>query len=57
MAFDGARLLSVGKPFHSGDNDYTFVPYVLLMPDGSTRRHNLTLAQQPDSSWLFVGGL
>lgn len=56
-AFDGARLLSVGTPFHSGDNDYTFVPYTLLMPDGSTRRHNLTLSQQPDSSWLFVGGL
>ena len=55
--FDGARLLSVGTPFHSGDNDYTFVPYTLLMPDGSTRRHNLTLSQQPDSTWLFVGGL
>lgn len=55
--FAGARLMSVGTPFRSGDNDYTFVPYTLHMPDGSTLRHNITLAQQPDSSWLFVGGL
>lgn len=53
----GALLLSVGSSFTSGNEGTTFVPYVLKLPDGSEKRHNLALQRSRQGGWILVGGL
>lgn len=55
--FQGAVLGSIGYAFTSGKEGNFYVPYTLLMPDGSTKRHNLVLDSLPGGGWIVVGGL
>ena len=53
----GSMLVSVGKSFTSGNEGTTFVPYVLQLPDGTQKRHNLALQKSSQGGWIVVGGL
>ncbi len=53
----GAVLKSVGKSFISGNEETSFVPYVLRLPDGTYKRHNLALHKTHKGGWVIVGGL
>lgn len=53
----GSMLVSVGKSFTSGNEGTTFVPYVLLLPDGMQKQHNLALQKSSQGGWIVVGGL
>lgn len=53
----GSVLVSVGRPFNSGNEGTTFVPYVLRLPDGTEKRHNLVLQKSSQGGWIVVGGL
>ncbi len=53
----GAVLESVGKSFISGNEETSFVPYVLSLPDGTYKRHNLALQKTHKGGWVVVGGL
>lgn len=53
----GSILMSVGKSFNSGNEGTTFVPYVLRLPDGREKRHNLALQKSYQGGWIVVGGL
>lgn len=53
----GAKLLSVGQSFESGNEEITFVPYRLKLADGSIKKHNLVLRKTPQEGWRVVGGL
>lgn len=53
----GAVLVSVGKSFTSGNEGTTFVPYVLRLPNGTQKRHNLALQKSSQGGWIVVGGL
>lgn len=53
----GSILVSVGKSFTSGNEGTTFVPYVLQLPDGTQKRHNLALQKSSQGGWVVVGGL
>lgn len=53
----GSVLVSVGKSFTSGNEGTTFVPYVLQLPDGTQKRHNLALQKSSQGGWIVVGGL
>jgi len=55
--FKGAVLVSVGSSFVSGNENTTFVPYVLRLSDGSEKRHNLALHKSSQGGWIVVGGL
>lgn len=55
--YKGARLVSVGEPFRSGNKGYIYVPCRMRMPDGDTRQFNVVLLRKPDRNWLIVGGL
>lgn len=55
--FKGAKLLSIGQPFKSGNEENTFVPYCLQMPDSSLKQHNLSLRQNDAGGWVLCGGL
>lgn len=53
----GSVLVSVGTSFASGNEGTTFVPYVLQLPDGTRKRHNLVLQKSSQEGWVVVGGL
>lgn len=53
----GSVLVSVGKSFNSGNEGTTFVPYVLQLPDGTLKRHNLALQKSSQGGWIVAGGL
>lgn len=53
----GAVLVSVGNSFTSGNEGATFVPYVLRLPNGTQKRHNLALQNSSQGGWIVVGGL
>lgn len=53
----GSVLVSVGKSFTSGNEGTTFVPYVLQLPNGTQKRHNLALQKSSHGGWIVVGGL
>lgn len=53
----GSVLVSVGKSFKSGNEGTTFVPYVLQLPNGTRKRHNLALQKSSLGGWIVVGGL
>lgn len=53
----GAVLDSIGHAFTSGKEGNTYIPYTLLLPDGSTKSHNLVLQKLPGGGWIVVGGL
>lgn len=53
----GSVLVTVGKSFTSGNEGTTFVPYVLQLPDGTQKRHNLALQKSSQGGWIVVGGL
>lgn len=53
----GSVLVSVGKSFTSGNEGTTFVPYVLQLPNGAHKRHNLALQKSSQGGWIVVGGL
>lgn len=56
--YEGAQLLTLGAPFHSGANpDQIFVPYTLRLKDGSIRKKAIALLRYPNEAWLFDGGL
>jgi len=55
--FKGSVLVSVGKSFTSGNDGTTFVPYVLQLPNGTQKRHNLALQKNSQGGWIVVGGL
>lgn len=55
--FHGAVLDSVGHAFTSGKEGNTYVPYTLVMMDGSTKSHNLVLQKTASGGWIVVGGL
>lgn len=57
QAFKGSILISVGKSFNSGNESNTYVPYVLQLPDGKEKRHNLVLNRSSQGGWIVVGGL
>ncbi|MCM1067418.1 MAG: hypothetical protein NC418_07595 [Muribaculaceae bacterium] len=53
----GAVLVSVGKSFTSGNEEITYVPYVLRLPGGVEKRHKLALRRNDQRGWIIVGGL
>lgn len=55
--FEGAMVDSIGLPFRSGYEGNTYVPYILRMPGGFVKRHNLVLQQTSGGGWIVVGGL
>ncbi|MCM1337260.1 MAG: hypothetical protein NC187_06465 [Candidatus Amulumruptor caecigallinarius] len=55
--FQGAVLDSIGNAFTSGKEGNTYVPYTLIMLDGTTRSHNLVLQKTAGGGWIVVGGL
>lgn len=55
--FQGAVLDSIGHAFTSGIEGNTYVPYTLIMSDGSTKSHNLVLQMTAGGGWIVVGGL
>ena len=55
--FQGSMIISVGRPFKSGNNNSTFVPYFLKLKDGTIQRHNIALQKTEYGGWIVVGGL
>ncbi|MCM1142952.1 MAG: hypothetical protein NC453_30680, partial [Muribaculum sp.] len=55
--YKGSVLVSVGKSFKSGNEGTTFVPYVLQLPNGTRKQHNLALQKSSLGGWIVVGGL
>lgn len=55
--FKGAVLDSIGHSFTSGKEGNSYVPYSLMMPDGSKKRHNLVLQKDSQGGWIVIGGL
>lgn len=55
--FKGSKLISIGKSFTSGNGNSVFVPYTLILPDGSLQRHNIALQKTEYGGWIVVGGL
>ena len=55
--FQGSMIISVGRPFKSGNNNSTFVPYSLKLKDGTIQRHNIALQKTEYGGWIVVGGL
>lgn len=53
----GAVLLSIGHAFTSGTEGNIYVPYTLLLPNGTVKSHNLVLQKRHGDSWIVVGGL
>ncbi|MCM1050478.1 MAG: hypothetical protein NC349_00805 [Paenibacillus sp.] len=53
----GAILVSVGKSFVSGNENTTFVPYILRLADGTEKRHNLAMQKNQYGFWIVIGGL
>lgn len=53
----GSVLVSVGKSFTSGNEGLTFVPYILQLPNGMQKQHNLALHKNDQGGWIVVGGL
>lgn len=53
----GAILVSVGKSFVSGNENTTFVPYMLRLADGTEKRHNLAMQKNQYGYWIVIGGL
>ena len=53
----GAVLEYVGESFISGNEETSFVPYILRLPDGTRKSHNLALQRTNKGGWIVVGGL
>lgn len=54
---NGSVLISVGKSFTSGNEGLTFVPYILQLPNGIRKQHNLAMQKNSQGGWIVVGGL
>ncbi len=54
--FSGAKLLSVGNAFVSGNHNSTFIPYRLRLKDGTIQRHYLALRKNDTGGWIVIGG-
>lgn len=55
--FHGARLEKIGRAFTSGLGESVFVPYALILRDGSVHSHNIALQKTDCGGWVVVGGL
>lgn len=53
----GSVLVAVGKSFTSGIEGAIYVPYVLRLPDGNQKQHNLVLQKSSQGGWIVIGGL
>ncbi len=58
VTYNGAKLINLGNPFKSGLYPGVFVPYEIMLPDGSIRKQNLALRNDnEDKVWIIDGGL
>lgn len=56
--FAGLKVIKVGEPFKSGLYPGEFVPYHIILKDGSVRKHKLALRNDNKNKvWLVDGGL
>lgn len=56
--YAGVKLVALGKAFRSGEYPGVFVPYEIILPDGTKDRHNMALRNDnPNKVWLLDGGL
>lgn len=56
--FGGLKVIKIGEPFKSGLYSGEFVPYAVVLSDGSTKKHNLALRNDNKNKvWLVDGGL
>ena len=54
----GLRVISIGEPFRSGQYDGLYVPYDLVLADGTHKKGNLAVrSDNPAHRWVFDGGL
>ena len=54
----GLEIVSIGKPFQSGQYPGWFVPYEIKLKVGETKKHNLAIRNDnPAKRWQFDGGL
>lgn len=55
---EGAKLLKLGTPFKSGNNEnMTFIPYTIRLKNDSIRSMNLVLVKSSQGGWSVNGGL
>lgn len=56
--YEGATILLVGSPFHSGNQkDLTFVPYSLKLKNNHIKNFNLAMTKNSKEVWIVTGGL
>ena len=56
--YGGLKVVKIGEPFKSGLFPGEFVPYEVILSDGSTKKHNLALRNDNKNKvWLVNGGL
>jgi hypothetical protein len=56
--FGGLQIISIGKPFRSGNYPGYFVPYEIRLKDGSIRKHNMAVRNDnPAKQYVEDGGI
>jgi hypothetical protein len=56
--YGGLKVIKIGEPFKSGLYSGEFVPYEVVLSDGSTKKHNIALRNDNKNKvWLVDGGL
>ena len=55
--YGGLTILSIGKPFKSGQYPGEFVPYSIMLKSGNIKKMNLALRRDnPEKKWWVDGG-
>jgi len=55
--YGGLTILSIGKPFKSGQYPGEFVPYSIRLKSGNIKKMNLALRRDnPEKKWVVDGG-
>jgi hypothetical protein len=53
----GLQVISIGEPFQSGQYGGRFVPYEVVLSDGTRKQWNLAVRNDnPPHRWVFDGG-
>lgn len=55
--YGGLQIISIGKPFRSGQFVGQYVPYIVKFKSGEVQKHNLAVRNDnPQKTWVIDGG-
>lgn len=56
--YSGLKVVKIGEPFKGGQCSGEFVPYEVILNDGSTKKFRIQLRNDNQNKvWLVNGGL